>query len=335
MIESIRFGTFNVGSGSADNVALMKEIKKPDSDLANKLKKASNITDYENIENEAQAAQEIIVADKVASLFDVICLQEVRDLNRPFMQELTEQGFTFTQATADTVIATRIPTIIDIGIKSKTNEDDSRPYGDDIAAINLTINRVNVAVASMHSHGFQLYTKPKKDKEPEDVSYVRNDHEMMRRSAIYTEETVRVLKESNADVLLVGGDLNNNPRNYGKPFQILNEIGLKTLKPNQKTNINEFDNNYRLRTIDFLFAGARKGSQTKVLIAPSRLTHLFHNFTSLFVDRVFVTVTPATVPEGFEYELGKNCSDHKPVITTITVERRYSLYHRFISRPKE
>jgi endonuclease/exonuclease/phosphatase family metal-dependent hydrolase len=125
------------------------------------------------------------------------------------------------------------------------------------------------------------------------------------------------MKSKTTDGVVIGGDMNNNPDNFKDGFTIFENAGYKILDPKVPTNANHIDQKcgYPLRTIDFIF------SSTKPLLA---------SIWSLFFGAFTVTASEAKVLEGFDFTIDSNCSDHLPVVSTITITKEESMITRLL-----
>lgn len=337
MSSIIRFGTFNVGQGYSDYsmmlsnseneyIRLEKEIKsavaETESGFTEEQRKTPNIR--EEIAELAQAKItkkiEIAVAKKLSDQCDVIALQEVVYLHRPFIKTLEEKEFKIYRYEKgnprfSNAIALREslfePQVTNVSIPSKSGKDGPI-YGREIAAVIAKIKNLNLEMAfsSIHSWGFQLFHPAQTNRQ-----YSKKDLDQIKYGEDYTKEAVNNLK--GRSIKVIAGDMNNNPQNQPGQFDFIKSQGFEVLEPNDITNINGYDPNCTERKIDFIFVPKQ-----------SVVQRLCSAVAAFFVSRASVTYSPAKVLDGFAYTLEGNCSDHKPVVTTITISNMPSTISR-------
>ncbi len=319
MSVDIRFVTFNMGQGWKDYESMLSndkpEVKKMKAVLNVEIetlnqKKGLDKRDrfpstIEEVQKNLIARIEKIIAEKLARQADVIVLQEIVTLKRPFIKALKEQGFklyTYDDSLPrfSTGIAIRKEqfkeNIENRSIRSNSHRKDRIIYGQEITAIVVEPKHSNnkIAFSSLHSWGFQLYRDDKKIR-----SYSEIDRVYIKAGIEYLKEACDNLKDQT--YVVIGGDINNNPQNQPKQFELMQERGFEILEPDGPTNINRIDSDYRDRTIDFIFVRQSKESSV-----------------SANATKVSLTKTAAKVLPGFDFTVEGNCADHKPVGTVLT-----------------
>lgn len=116
------------------------------------------------------------------------------------------------------------------------------------------------------------------------------------------------LKDINADITVIGGDLNNNPEKYPETFDVMNQHGYSLIRSGMPTNVNIFDGGFEAkRELDFFFAKS-----------PT------HNLEAI-----------ASVVEEMDVTENKNCqrnaSDHSPVLMMMTIKEKKGFCQSFLS----
>ncbi len=331
MSVDIKFVTFNIGQGWGDYTSMLKnneqELKKinvklnEEIELINKEKGLDAHTGSSEILAQAEekliARIEIAVAERLAGQADVIALQEVADLKRPLIKKLEELGFEIhtykgTIPRFSTAIAIRKEQFEENSenrsIVSQSDKNDRSIYGQEITAIVAKVKNsaIRIAFSSLHSWGFQLYGPHQKR------DYQKRDIEQIKAGIRYSEEAFDNLKDKVFTV--IAGDMNNNPQNQPVQFQHIEKRGFEILEPNEDTNINGYDPEYKDRKIDFIFIPKKTVMQC-----------LNAKVQKFFVGQTILTATPAKVLEGFDFTVEGNCSDHKPVRTTLNVTHQASV----------
>lgn len=326
MSLTIRFGTYNRGISVGDYLYMVKGNDQERQKLISLAEVRAGQQDLDQTQLN-QAIQniylEVIVetAKRLANELDVIALQEIGSLEEssPFIKTLQDLGFTIHHVTPDptrnmfsTAVAIRTSLFeqedTTRSIRSQSFPDPNRLYGQDIAVIIAKVKGLSLPLAfcSLHSWGFQLY-RPNKPNDQR--SYLPKDNAQAGYAEKYTQEALDHLNNLNVSGSFIGGDMNNNLDNHGKPFNLIQEAGFELLTPDQDTNFNAFDNDYPLRKIDFLFASQSQQSIfQKLKLIISRLW-----------SQPLIFVASAKVLKGFDFTHNTNCSDHKPVGTTILI----------------
>lgn len=362
MTYNIRIGTFNIGAGWADYENMVAGNEDEKKKLKEKIDSFNPKWDtYQTIKDQLQDKIEEVVAQKLANNFDIISLQEIKKLDRKFVKTLEEKGFSIycqdnvletnnpelaqllknqfshsgpswlsfgnkkVEPQIDTAIAVRtslFEKVQNLSIKSESYPDEEIPYGQEIAAVVAKIKDTNIdlAIASMHSWGFPLY--PKEVDKSDKSLYNKYDYENMSYATTYMAEAIKTVKEQNATISLIAGDLNNNPDNYDKPFKLIEKNGFDILEPDQETNVNRFDEDYKFRKIDFIFTPNKNFH--------SLLWRIWNSIVSFFFSTTIVSFEKAKVLDDFDFTMEKNCSDHKPVGTVIHIETKESTLKRMM-----
>ncbi len=323
MAQDIRFGTYNVGSGFYDYTAMANGN---DQEIA-KLQLIENIESKAK-QDEVMKEIEEKMAEKLAGELDVIALQEVGRLTRPFAQKLQEKGFTIQPAptrakdgyfSCAIAYKTKLGSIKDISILSMSSPNERRVYGQAIGALILKVESgARIAFASLHSWGFQLYPMDHKHKQ-----YDEHDKEQQGYAVTYAQEAVNLLANQWVDGALIGGDMNNNPENYEKGFVPFSNAGYWTYRADGPTNVNYIDktSGYGLRIIDFIFSNFKRSLLSRVVNA------VYSLFFTTFEVRAY-GIGEAALIQGFDFNLDSNCSDHKPVAITLRIETHLALITR-------
>lgn len=340
MSFDVRFATFNMGQGSQDFWAMLPQDEKVkyQAEVDGQLKQSFTSEELENpgdrLEDmravQRQAEQTIIdrieisVAERLADQCDVIALQEMMNDDRAFIRTLKEKGFLIYSRTIErnnpsAAVALRANMFVNgdnCSISSKSGK--AGVYGQEIAAVTATHKDSNVKLtfSSLHSWGFQLYNPDQAyDQEIQDV---KNNDPNVRKGVAYTKEAFNNLP--NRSLSMLAGDMNNNPQNQPEQFKFIERQGFEVLEPDQITNVNRGDLDYIERKIDFIFVPKK-----------SLFQRVCSFVSSFFASTVSLTHSSAKVLEGFDYTFEGNCSDHKPLATTITVTVIPSKISRFSS----
>jgi len=307
MKVSLKVATYNIGTpGGPDNIAL------------------KHLPYNEDRINQAERN----AAARVGSLgIDVLCLQEVYKKDRPFIQVLRDNGFAHIYFQNDTAIASRLPLshVKDIGCKSKSHPEEVGLQGQDIAGISFKIGKISIAIASTHGWGFNLEPIGSTD----DPIQCRADRENRVYAKTYTKETISLLNSTKADLKLACGDNNNNTHNFTEPFEMYTNAGFTIHEPAEPTNHNPKQPHYPDRVIDHIISGS---SLSPINESSSFFRKLINRIVNIFISRSkIIAVTPPTIPPGFDYVEGQNCSDYKPVIMKIKVLVQESFFRRLFS----
>ncbi len=328
MSYNIRFGTFNVGQGFSDYSTMLSNDDEQYKRFERRVKNAVAETEKDHTEEQLKDPErrkvikefahfkimhkiETSVAEKLSNQCDVIALQEVVRVSRTFIKTLEEKGFKIYHYEKGSKFSNAValreslfePQVTNVSIPSKSGKDGPI-LGQEIAAVIAKIKNLNLEMtfSSIHSWGFQLYHPDQTDRQ-----YGKRDLDQIKYGETYIKEAFNNLKRRSIKV--IAGDMNNNPQNQPGQFDFIKSQGFEVLEPNDITNINGYDPNYQKRKIDFIFVAK-----------PSAVQRVCSAVASLFVSRASVKYSPATVLEGFDFTLDSNCSDHKPVVTTITID---------------
>lgn len=332
MTYKINVATFNLGCGYNDysnmlsnSPAQNKLLEETEKDIENDATLYSRqIRDY-GLPNDSYIKGrkdglmyniEKTVAERLAKKCDVICLQEVGNMSRTFIKTLERKGFKiYCVNPADeyfsTAVALRTDAFekpVNFSIRSQSNiYNKKKPYGQEIAGVTAKIKNSNLSMAfsSLHSPGFQLFSKTQQKK------YSNDDLQNIEWCVKYTREAIDNIKKIKSDFDVIAGDFNNNPHNDEQQFKMLQEAGYERLESDAPTNINSRDAGYRDRKIDFIFTPAKQ--------IYSLLARIWLVLTSFFISRTEFTVSKAKVLQDFDFTIEGNCSDHKPVVTTIKI----------------
>lgn len=277
---------------------------------------------------------------RLAKECDVIALQNIGKMDRPFVTSLQEEGFAIYSIPIQS-----ITNIFSTAIAIRTNAFESTPqniskkstsdsaptksavpiillpndngvecynplHGQEIAAVVATIKNttLNIAFSSLHSWAFHLY--------PPDVNvkhrrYMLSDRINMASAVNYIKEVKGNLRIPRVIGTFMAGDMNNNPENQSAPFDRVRKK-YDILAPDQATYFQSSDPyRYHDRKIDFVFVPKSTSSF---------LRRIWTAISTFFVCRKPVIITtPAKVLPGFDFTVEGNCSNHKPVMTTITI----------------
>lgn len=334
MVSTLRIASYNIGQGLADYSSMLKanieELKKVNAEIAPEELDAH----FEKVER--------IAAEKISAQADVICLQEVARADRVFIKTLQQQGFEIfylnsEQANQEPTIevesneAPKVKTVMALrarlfskientSIASKSHPLARGIYGQDIASVVATFasTQTRMSFSSLHSWGFQLYNPERND----DKNYNRRDIESQSYACTYMTEALTNSKRHNAAVTILGGDMNNNPDNFVKPFNEIKRQGYQINEPDQATNVNYTEPHYTERKIDYIFS---KGTNTK---------ETFWNKIANVFKKIFglprVSISNAKIAENFAFTVEGNCSDHLPIVATVTITTG-SFFQRFIN----
>lgn len=346
----IRFGTFNCGAGYNDYKMMASANPEESAKLLKKINEANpqNEAQLFEIMSSIQDRIEGVVAEKLAGQLDVICLQELKNTQRVFYKTLLEQGFSFyrlekvkghereiplenavairngffEKVTNTSVASSSVDTEYSTGDKISF-EKRFFGYGRQIASVTATIfGNLTLSFTSIHSWGFQLYGKDQERPDPLPEDDVRRHEQAL----VYHREATKNAARQKANLFnVIAGDLNNSLGQYDGAFEHMVRAGYTTHKPDQPTNVNSGELEFKHRTIDYIFTGSS-----------GFLTRVITKITSLFVSTPFVTYSKPQVLEGFDFTVETNCSDHKPVGMTINIQYKKSaiarLWERFFGR---
>lgn len=356
MSHKFRIGTFNIGSGFGDYEEMLKNFPDLHKQLtAEKAKlKQKEITTrgytagglnnrliaeaVEKVAEEAIMARiEPVIAKKLADRCDVICLQEVTNASRPFIQTLQQAGFEFFYPPGSNNFSTAVAVrrgifdhVRNISILSDSShigtlDSQKSIVGQEIAGILATIKGTNIqiAICSLHSWGLPLAPPdgPKRE-------YTKYDTQVaMPRIDRYINEAIFHLKTNYPVAFsLMAGDMNNNPHNYQGAFDIIEKAGFQTLEPDEATDINGVEKDddlenpkplYLYRKIDFIFP---------LLPKIGRISRIWSAFVSLFICKTPIfSVSAAKVMKDINYSYAGNCSDHRPVVIDLTIKTQSTI----------
>lgn len=346
-MHQIRVGTFNVGSGWSDyrfmvnaderegkllNEAMEKEYSPELTELMKKTGRTKE--DNRKIEEEINKIQRRILdnversaALRLADNCDVICLQEVQHLGRAFIETLIkEKGFQIYHSVAEadskegrfsTAIALRpqlFSAVKNISIRTP-DQGPSSGCGQEVAAVQVTLKNTDTTVAfgSLHGWGFKLYHPSSK----ENRQYSRGDRQDMQRADGYVQRAMQHMQQQIAHHNVLAGDMNNNPANYRSTFDMVQSSGYAVLEPDTETNVNSGDLGYKFRKLDFIFQKME-----------SLLAKILRVLKSIFCKTTKMEWGPAVVFKDFAFTGQQNCSDHKPVISLLTVREETSALSR-------
>lgn len=310
MTQEIRFCTFNIGVGMGDFNSMVSATEKGPA-WGEKLTEA-NVQSEEEQQNLYNAVEKK-TAEKIAELADVIALQEVYSIDRPFIETLANLGFELCLFTPekgdyDTAIAVRS------GFFEATSSDlPILKNGQQIAVITGTVVGGNstFTFASIHSPGFQLYPENHENREEN-----AQDKRGKAQALTYSQEVLSSVRAAGSDYSVIGGDMNNNLHNYQEQFNLFANDNYTVLEPDRETNANPYDAaefNYGFRTIDYIFASKKP-----------LLQRIWNVVTNFFLLKESYKFSNATIPEEFRFgDIDGLCSDHLPVITVI--QRRATL----------
>lgn len=174
MTHQIRYGTYNIGVGWGDYSSMAYADKDQRAKIDAALSHCQN--EEENLEtrNQLQTKIEKTVADRLTQQFDVICLQEVKKIDRTLIKELKDQGFAIyyvdqdkaraeNEQDCDNAIALR-SSLFEDDVQNISQNSESHPtrrgdIGQDIAAVVAKVkgSSVKLAFSSLHEWGFKLY----------------------------------------------------------------------------------------------------------------------------------------------------------------------------------
>lgn len=346
--RKIQFVTYNCGVSFADLNPTLYFLKKEgklgdyEKELAKrirgKIKDEKSIEDCKTlgdlvkkvgVEYQGEAERELYnelqekVAERLAKSYDVISLQELKTLDRPFSQILLKthkihhilckEGKQF-----DTAIAVRkdlFKKVKNHSTMSSSHPDEICPYGQDISAVSCSweINDdmdIKLMFTSMHNWGFQLYPKDYSKKD-----YSKNDLKQMEYGRTYVNNALAI-QSKNSDCTVMGGDMNNNTDNDYAPFETMENNGFKVHETFEATNLYHGDDetlNYGKREIDYVF------TKEKNEIELSGFKKILNILFGVKNPTPVVTISSAKVLKGYDFTHKTNCSDHKPVGITINV----------------
>lgn len=344
----IRATTWNAGMGFPDFLgqlaALGNEREVPFQELEQKLflenlteaQKKGKVSEEDQWKLKVKAQKEIhdpierAVAEKVAANSDVIFLQEIRDPNRVACEVFRKKGFTIIHVQdgdVDNAIAIRtkmFSDVVNLSAKSSTQVKDAhgRPflYGQDIAGVSVlhTKSGRRFNLASVHSWGFKLY---KPGTEEQQKKYNDSDKANMKYANTYMRDAIKLVNQTAADGIIIGGDMNDDLINDPKPgpetFGMMKTEGFDVVGPKGRTHV--FLDMYRDRKLDYFFTKFNNKS------APKSLCQRILAFVlSIFFSKNEISLTPPifTKPDicitDDEFEFGENfSSDHLPVLLQV------------------
>lgn len=333
MTNTLRIASYNIGQGLLDYASMLKANPAELAKVNEEIQPEDLNTHFEIVEEHS--------AKKISEQADVICLQEVARADRIFIKTLQQQGFEIfyfnsnqgeqIQATevesnqspkVKTAIAlrTRLFTKIEnTSIASESNPRSWGIYGQDIASVVATFasTQTKMSFSSLHSWGFKLYNPDRNDNKNYDIRDIENQ----RYASTYMTEALTNAKRQNAAVTILGGDMNNNPANFGRPFNELKRQNYHINEPDQATNVNYMEPDYTERKIDYIFS---KGANFKKNFW-SKIANIFKKILGL----ARISISPVSIAKYFAFTFDGNCSDHLPIVATVSITTR-SLFRDFI-----
>lgn len=336
---SFRFGSFDIGKGWSDYLAMITPQENEYKILSEKIEKAcpesdgsSNSIDRifkagcKKLQDEVEAS----TAKKLSQELDVICLQKVMQMSRVFIRTLEDNGFTVypskvvkegSDDTFSTAIALRTELFTDVeNVSILTARHGQGICSQEVAIVKAKLNNAchsPLLLTSLHSCEFTLYNPKSQEYHP----FSMDDSQNQEKAWFYIEEAIQGIYHNNegrSSCVLVGGDMNSNPQNYSRPFDRLKDAhGLKILEPVESTYVNSYDENYKNRVIDYIFADYSCHVTDEE--EPSILKRIWNAIVNFFMETRSYFITPAEVIEGFDFTVDGNCSDHKPIRATVSV----------------
>lgn len=229
---------------------------------------------------------QIKVAELLKEKADVYCLQEAPPAQDgcPLIDALKERNFKIIRAkdSSESVIA------IDM---NKFTYVDNKSMGSNRAIAMVIHNAIGkkIVLASVHPGGFQF---------TDSTAQLQQDYDSM--GSLYENDNeidffTHSLAKLNADMYIVGADMNATPEKWNNRFQYFTDNGFQTLKTHQPTAVNTNDKKDQEREIDYFFLKSKNGENLS-------LTH-----------RLSVGLI-----EGMNgWDPAKNASDHKPLLFRI------------------
>lgn len=311
--KTLTCATFNVGGGWRDYQYMVAADNYEMNKLKNKFGEVRSPEHLEELQNKQQNKVESLAAGRFAN-FDVLLLQEVYDNGRQFIKSLQDLGYKIFSLGANHSTA--------IALKTESFEDDVAehhvvsqsnpqpiPYGQEIACVVAKVKDTGIPIAltSMHSWGFQLYRENYKGKK----RLTERDINQANYGIAYTKEAIANIDTLQRAYSIVGGDFNNNRHNDPRQFELFDEAGFEEKAPDFVTNVNVNDYEYLHRTIDTIF-----GAPGPI----STLSRIWTAVKSIFVSTIQYKLSDAMVHPDFSFTVKGNCSDHMPVVTTLTIE---------------
>lgn len=341
MSVSIRFGTFNCGIGYHDYKLMVAADEHEKSKLLRRIEAENPINDDQlfEIQKSIQENIEQVVAEKLASQLDVICLQELKEEKRAFYQSLIARGFSIyrleqvegVSVVLENAVAIRngiFEKVENRSIASYSIESDGTDekeflttsrfygYGAQLASVIATIaGNMTISFTSMHSWGLKLYA------ENEIGPKAAHTYESCMRKlslAYHKEATENAARQGASLMTVIAGDLNNAPDQYVEPFEHMQAAGYTIHVPDVATNVNHIEEP-KYRKIDYIFTSAQSSFFRRIL---EKIASIF------YVSAPIVTYSTPKVLEGFDFTVETNCSGHKPFGMTINV----TTYKSFIAR---
>ncbi|MDP1609135.1 MAG: hypothetical protein Q8L98_07470 [Chlamydiales bacterium] len=262
---------------------------------------------------------------------DIICLQEVMTLNRPFIQILQEHGYAILSITPDqatdrfsTAVAVKTDRFSEIkNISIITEENSPYVYGKEVAAVIVQPHgsSVKLAFSSLHSIGFRLFPPNQR----QDLHHLHEEKDKKAQADVYVSKAIQHIPYVDHSILT--GDINNNPENYQPTFDFFRTRNYEILRSDKATNINPADSEYQEREIDFIF------SKTMTY-----LQSFWKALQSVFISTASFRASKPTLAPGFAFTIEGNCSDHMPLNSTLQITTTPSLLSRikaFFSNPRK
>lgn len=238
----IKICTYNLGSGMGDYFVLRRWLSEQIQSIVSPPPEFKSQSDERAFETGVYEKLEYSSGVFIAGCgFEVICLQEVGNVDRPFMLELKKAGYVFIYNLArhfpDTVVAFQ-------QTKLTLMQNYSILYNGFDIAVALLLHRVSgkkIAIVSAHVPGFYF-----PDPIPDDVR-LGND---------YCEAILRHLNSIHADIQIIGIDMNTNqaalpPLGFQR-FKMFNLNHFAIIRSFEATNVNIRDQIYPMREIDYI-----------------------------------------------------------------------------------
>jgi hypothetical protein len=231
----------------------------------------------------------------------VYCLQEVGNENRNLIQSLKDKGFEIVYFrkpegfdTAIVLDKSRFKDISNLSFQVQITAN----YSQDVAIAKATdsISGQTVIFTSAHVPGFSFES-------PEATLVAEGD--------LYCRQIIERLCElDNHAIQVIGTDMNANPEVSNLRFDVFSQRRFQLHRSNSPTNVNVWEKAHRERELDFIF------TKTAAL---SFLEKIKSIFMSTFQFNFSVKIE-----ESIGFDVNKNCSDHLPIILSLSTELRIS-----------
>lgn len=246
-------------------------------------------------------------ATHLANNAAVLCLQEVFNEDRPFIQTLKDRGFQMIHfarsdlppgacGSALAIDTHRFRDIKNCSKEIELQDSNSRRTFKKDVAIATAVDRVTgqqVTFASAHAPGFDVNS--------------RNDS-IFKEGDDYCKEIADTLEGT---VQVVGADMNSNRTEMRSTerFDVFTRKGFKVQSSGKSTNVNPDDEIHTQREIDFTF---------------TKLPHasLGTKIKSIFCSTLMMSAENVKLEDGIGFDAAKNPSDHLPVFTKISITNR-------------